>query len=187
MFQILAGFLPGCAVEHRDATDPSSGALQDLIEEKVLIGEREFSELGGEKLFQRRLRPLELAFQREFNEGGYFPGTLDASPVPPPMKRVRELKSIALHKHSDFPKCELYGSLLSRRSIRSYAPRPLEKAKLERFLQLTAQAHALVEHHEFGATSLRNYPSGGARYPLEVYLLVENVADSGAGYYYHPL
>ena len=103
MFRILAAFLPGCAVEHQDATDPSSDAIQDLIEEKVLIGEREFSELGGEALFQGRLRPLELAFQREFNEGGYFPGTVDASQAPAPMKRVRGLKSIALRKHSDFP------------------------------------------------------------------------------------
>lgn len=187
MFRILAAFLPGCAVEPQDATDRASGAIQDLIEEKVLIGEREFSELGGEKLFQRRLRPLELAFQREFNEGGYFPGTVDASQAPAPMKRVRGLKSIALHKHSDFPKCDLYGSLVSRRSIRSYAPRPLEKGKLEQFLQLTAQAHALVEHREFGTTSLRNYPSGGARYPLEVYPLVENVQSLPKGiYYYHP-
>ena len=188
MFQTLAAFLRGCAVEQRDPADPSLAAIQDLIEEKVLIGAREFSKLGGEKLFQNRLRPLELAFQREFNEGGYFPGTVDAAQAPAPMKRVSRPKSIALRKHSDFPECDLYGSLASRRSIRSYAPRPLEKRKLEQFLQLTAQAHALVERREFGTTSLRNYPSGGARYPLEVYPLVENVQSLPKGiYYYHPL
>jgi SagB-type dehydrogenase family enzyme len=187
MFRILAAFLPGCAVGHQDPADPSLAAIRDLIEEKVLIGEREFSELEGEKLFQNRLSPLELAFQREFNEGGYFPGTVDASLAPAPMKRIRGLKSIALHKHSDFPKCDLYGSLVSRRSIRSYAPRPLERRKLDQFLQLTAQAHALVERREFGTTSLRNYPSGGARYPLEFYPLVENVQSLPKGiYYYHP-
>lgn len=187
MFRILMAFLAGRAVEHQDATGPSSEAIEALIQEKVLITQRDFSELGGDKLFQRRLRPLELAFQREFNEGGYFPGTVDASQAPAPMKRVRGLKSIALRKHSDFPKCDLYGSLISRRSIRSYAPRPLEKRKLEQFLQLTAQAYALVEHPEFGTTSLRNYPSGGARYPLEVYPLVENVQSLAKGiYYYHP-
>jgi SagB-type dehydrogenase family enzyme len=187
MFGVLTAFLPGPAVEHPDKTDPSSGAIQDLIEEKVLITEGEFAALGGEKAFQNRLNPLELAFQREFNEGGYFPDTVDASEAPAPIKRVRGLKSIALRKHSDFPPCDLYGSLVSRRSIRRYAPRPLEKRKLEQFLQLTAQAHALVEHREFGATSLRNYPSGGARYPLEVYPLVENVQSLPKGiYYYHP-
>ena len=187
MFQILSAYLTGSVVDPPDATDPSSGAIQNLIEEKVLIGELEFSELGGERLFESRLRPLELAFQREFNEGGRFPGKLDASKAPAPMKRVRGLKSIALHEHVDFPECDLYGSLVSRRSIRSYAPRPLEKRKLEQFLQLTAQVHALVEHREFGTTSLRNYPSGGARYPLEVYPLVENVQSVPKGiYYYHP-
>jgi SagB-type dehydrogenase family enzyme len=186
-FRILAAFLPGCAVEHQDPTDPSLAAIQDLIAERVLIGEREFSELGGEKLFQNRLRPLELAFQREFNEGGYFPGSVDASEAPEPMKRVKGLKSIALHKHSNFPKCDLDTSLASRRSIRGYSPRPLEKRELEQFLQLTAQAHALVEHREFGTTSLRNYPSGGARYPLELYPLVENVQSLPKGiYYYQP-
>ena len=128
--------------------------------------------MGGEKLFQNRLRPLELAFQREFNEGGYFPSTVDASQAPAPMKRVRGLKSIALHKHSDFPKCDLYRSLASRRSIRSYASRPLEKRKLEQFLQLTAQADALVERREFGNV-VAQLPSGGTRYPLEVYPVVE--------------
>ncbi len=187
MFQILTAFLPGCTVKDRDAADPSSSALQNLIEERVLIGEREFYELEGEKLFQNRLNPLELAFLREFNDGGYFPGTLDISQAPAPMKRIRGLKSIALHKHSDFPKRDLYDCLVSRRSIRRYAPRPIEKRKLEQFLQLTAQAYALVEHPEFGTTSLRNYPSGGARYPLEVYLLVENVQSLPKGiYYYHP-
>src|ERR1700733_4913489 len=120
MFQILTAFLPGCKVEDQDATKPSSSALQNLIEERVLIGEREFYELEGEKLFQNRLRPLELAFQREFNEGGYFPGTVDASQAPTAIKRVRGLKSIALDKHSDFPKSDLYGSLASRRSVRRY-------------------------------------------------------------------
>lgn len=187
MFQILAAFLPGCAVERGDANDPASGAIQDLIEEKVLIGEREFSELGGEKQLDRPLRPLELALLREFNEGGYFPGTLEVSQAPAAMKRVRGMKSIALRKHSDFLKCDLYGSLVSRRSLRSYAPTPLEKGKLEQFLQLTAQAHALIEHPEFGTISFRNYPSGGARHPLEVYLLVQNVRSIPKGiYYYHP-
>ena len=187
MFRVLTAFLPGRAVEHQDATDPSSDAIQALIEEKVLITEREFSELGGEALFQGRLRPLELAFQREFNEGGYFPGKVDASQAPAPMKHVKGLKSVALRKHSDFPQGDLHGSLASRRSIRSYARRPLEKRKLEQFLQLTAQAYALVEHPELGTTSLRNYPSGGARYPLEVYPLVENVQSIPKGiYYYHP-
>lgn len=187
MFQALAAFLPGCALDHQDASDPSSAAIQNLIEEKVLIEDREFLELGGEQLFQNRLRPLELAFQREFNEGGYLPGTVDASEAPAAMKRVRGLKSIALHKHADFPKYDLHGALEARRSIRSYARRPIEKRKLEQFLQATAQAHALVESSEFGRTSLRNYPSGGARYPLEVYILVENVQSLPKGiYYYHP-
>jgi SagB-type dehydrogenase family enzyme len=187
MFQILTAFLPGCVVEPQDASDPYSSTIQELIEEKVLIGEREFSDLGGEKLFASRLRQLELAFQREFNEGGYFPGAVDASQAPASIKHVRGLKSISLRKHSAFPNCDLYGSLISRRSIRSYAPRPIEKRKLEQFLQLTVQAHALVEHREFGTTSLRNYPSGGARYPLEIYPLLENVKSVPKGiYYYHP-
>jgi hypothetical protein len=131
----------------------------------VRIGEREFYELRGEKLFQYRLRPLELVFQREFNAGGYFPGTVDASQATAPMKRARGLKRIALHEQSDFPKTDLYGSLVSRRSNRSYAPRPLEKRKLGQFLQLTTQARTLVERCELATTSLRNCLSGGDRYP----------------------
>lgn len=187
MFQLLATFLSGRTVGRPDPANPSSSAVQKLIEEKVLIAEREFSELGGERLFQNRLRPLELAFQREFNEGGYFPGTVDVSQAPEASKRVKGLKSISLRKRLDFPVCDLYGSLEARRSVRSYASRPLEKRKLEQFLQATVQAHALMESREFGITSMRNYPSGGARYPLEIYPLVENVQSLHKGiYYYHP-
>jgi SagB-type dehydrogenase family enzyme len=63
----------------------------------------------------------------------------------------------------------------------------MKKRTLDQFLQATAQAHALAESREFGTISLRNYPSGGARYPLEVYPLVENVQSLPKGiYYYHP-
>jgi SagB-type dehydrogenase family enzyme len=187
MFRSLVEFLPARAVGKQDVHNPSSRAIQDLIAEKVLIGEREFAKLGGETLFQNRLSALESAFQREFTEGGYFPGTVDPSEAPAAMKRITGLKSIVLRKQSDFPDCDLCSVLEARRSIRTYAPRKLEKSKLEQLLQMTAQAHALVESREFGTTSLRNYPSGGARYPLEIYPLVENVESIGKGiYYYHP-
>src|SRR5262249_50526391 len=90
MFQILAAFLSGCDV---DMQDRSLTAIRDLIEEKALIPETDFLQLGGEDLFHNRLRPLELAFQRELNEGGYFPDAVQAGQAPPAMKRIQGLRS----------------------------------------------------------------------------------------------
>ena len=58
---------------------------------------------------------------------------------------------------------------------------------LEQFLQLTAQAHTLVERGDLATTSLRSYPSGGSRYLLEVNPMVKNLQSLLKGiYYYHP-
>jgi len=61
------------------------------------------------------------------------------------------------------------------------------RAQLEQFLGLTARAYGTITHPTLGTTSLRNYPSGGARYPLEIYPVLLNVSSLSKGfYYYHP-
>ncbi len=186
LFQALAQALTGY-VDPKGGQDPLSGAIEELIAEKVLIDEGEYQTLGGEALFENRLRPLEMAFLREFNEGGYSSGAVDPAKAPKAIKRVRGLESIALEQHVELPRSDVAECLRARRSIRNYARGALPKRKLEQFLQLTARAYGLMRSEELGETSLRNYPSGGARYPLEIYPLVENVQSVNKGiYHYRP-
>ena len=82
---------------------------------------------------------------------------------------------------------DLADGLAARQSIRTYSSRPLARRDFEQFLQLTVRAYASIESPDLGPTSLRNYPSGGARYPLEVYPVVLNVQGLAQGFYhYHP-
>lgn len=70
-------------------------------------------------------------------------------------------------------------SLLSRRSIRSFADEPLT---LQEVSQLLWAAQGITD-----AFGRRTAPSAGALYPLEVYVVAGNVKDLSAGVYkYEP-
>lgn len=70
-------------------------------------------------------------------------------------------------------------ALQQRRSVREFAPGPLELADVSRVLW-AAQGITDAERH-------RTAPSAGALYPLEIYLVSGNVAGLPAGvYHYEP-
>lgn len=159
-------------------------AITTLIEEKVLITRQELSHFASKEVFSNRLDPLELAFHRALNEGGFFPDLVDLDSPPRVAKEEREAEYVPLRSYATLDSDRsLTECLATRRSIRSYADMPLPKRLLEQLLQFTARAHALVLTPQLGWISLRNYPSGGARYPLEIYPVVYNVTDLEAGIY----
>jgi SagB-type dehydrogenase family enzyme len=131
-----------------------------------------------------RLEPPELAVVRGFHDGGAK--AAPRGPAPPAMKSPGRGRALPTRR----PRAALRSLtawLASRRSVRTYGPRPLERAGLEQFLAATARAYAHVQVPGWGTTSRRNYPSGGARYPLEIYPVVLNVRSLARGfYYYHP-
>jgi len=184
--QILHGVPPSAALA--GSSDDAREAIQALIAERVLIEGDEFRKLGGDAAFRNRLDPIALAFHRGFNIGGYFPDTLDRAHPPAIDKEARDSRSIDLASETvaGFP-TSLEQCLAGRRSIRAYAVRPMEKEDLAHFLRSTARAFAVIETPDLGRLSMRNYPSGGARYPLEVYPVVYDVRSVEPGiYYYHP-
>ena len=163
-------------------------ALAVLVEEKLLVSVSAVTELDEPHLFRNRLSPLELAFHRGVNEGGYFPQGIDGLPPPAETSRTPMAPALPLKMHAE-PGAPLdLGTCLARRqSVRSFSDQPLPHAQLEQFMQMSARARALREVPGLGWVSVRNYPSGGARYPLEIYPVVYNVESVPDGiYHYQP-
>ncbi len=190
LLQLVAEILQGIPMETAlvKQTPEAREAIHALLAEQILVERSESSSPDGGDPFQNRLDPIALAFHRAFNVGGYFPDSVDRAHPPTMEKDVRAAGSVDLElepvrgRGTTLEQC-----FLARRSIRTYAARPMEKGELASFLHLTARAHAVIETPDMGRLSMRNYPSGGARYPLEVYPVVYNVQSLESGiYYYHP-
>jgi len=189
LLRVLADVLDGTspAVAAARAATGAADALETLMAEKVLVVREEADRLTHPDQFRSRLEPIELAFHRGFNEGGFFPDELDQAHPPIMVKHVTGTRSVPLETHTLDVRKDLAQCFSERRSIRDYEDRPLEKRRLEQFLQLTTRAHALVEVDGLGTMSIRSYPSGGARYPLEIYPIVYAVDGVEPGiYHYHP-
>lgn len=70
-----------------------------------------------------------------------------------------------------------------RRTVRSFAPRPMPEAVLSKLLFLTGGVTA-VQAAGGGARELRATPSAGALYPIEIFLGVRRVAGVPEGLYH---
>jgi len=190
LLQLVVEILQGIPLERvLDRQPPEAReAIHTLLTEQILVERKEGPIPDNADPFRNRLDPIALAIHRAFNIGGYFPEMIDHTCPPAPEKDVRMAGSIDLEREPlRGSETLLEQSLRARRSIRSYAVRPMEKAELASFLPLTARAHAVIDTPDMGRLSIRNYPSGGARYPLEVYPIVYNVESLDSGiYYYHP-
>ncbi len=75
----------------------------------------------------------------------------------------------------------LFQSLLDRRSHRTYTDEPLTLEELSYLLWASDGVHEVTKHH--GSGTKRTVPSGGARHPYEIYLLVNNVNELEPGVY----
>lgn len=107
--------------------------------------------------------------------------------------RVSATRSVK--RHSQFPRVplparelgatSLAAALDNRRSVRVFAERPLRLAELGSVLQAGYGVTGTLEH---APQELRSAPSGGALYPLELYVVVLRVDGvEPALYHYDPL
>lgn len=83
------------------------------------------------------------------------------------------------------PPVDFAAVLTARRTGRSFAPRPTTLADLATILHLTWGITDLRPDPEVGVIALKTSPSGGARHPIEVYCLAQNVADLKPGVYHY--
>jgi len=104
------------------------------------------------------------------------------SPMPAPVKRYSGLPILPLprpHGGGDFSRV-----VLARRTWRRFSSSPVRVDELSTLLGLTAgvQQWIAVDGHEL---PLKTSPSGGARHPIECYVLVRDVDGLRPGVYHY--
>jgi SagB-type dehydrogenase family enzyme len=75
-------------------------------------------------------------------------------------------------------------ALLSRRTCREFLPRPLSLRQLEAVTSLSFGRVGLVDGGPYGRLLHRASPSGGARHPIECYVMVLDVRGLARGLYH---
>jgi SagB-type dehydrogenase family enzyme len=137
--------------------------------------------------------PIDLALQRQRTFGGRLPMSkrvgkrLEMSP--PPIKHVKGLSSDVLTRPHNIRqnKTALLDVLDARKSIRKYGNSYISKDNLSHFLYHSARIKEIFKSDE-GTLTKRPYPSGGARYPLEIYVVNNRISSIVKGiHYYDPL
>ena len=104
-------------------------------------------------------------------------------PMPPPVKGYPKKPQISLpapHTVGEFPQI-----LLARRTWREFSRSPVELAKLAALLGLSFGVQSWVDLWGMGRVALKTSPSGGARHPIEAYLLALRVKGLSRGLYHY--
>ena len=104
-------------------------------------------------------------------------------PLPVQFKRYRGAPQIELPKARDdgeFPQ-----TLVTRRTWRSFSTRPVSKMDLSTLLGLTWGVYGWIDLPGQGRLPMKTSPSGGARHPIEVYVLARRVDGVRPGLYHY--
>ena len=138
-----------------------------------------------------RWEPTDLAVQRQRSYGGAYPLSERIGKSPSSIKHVKGLSSHILRKinNSNDPGKEhsFLSTLDKRKSIRWYGSNHISLDELSGFLYSSARIKKIFKTEQ-GVLTQRPYPSGGARYPLEIYVVNNKISDIQKGiYYYDPL
>jgi len=108
-----------------------------------------------------------------------------ASPPPASLKSYSGRPTIDLPRspaNSAFSKI-----LAARRTWRQFGARPVTIGALSSVLRSTFAVQRWVDLQTLGRVMLRSSPSGGARHPIEAYLVVRKVSGLASGtYHYNP-
>jgi SagB-type dehydrogenase family enzyme len=107
----------------------------------------------------------------------------EAWPMPAPVKGYPDARAIPLPTRASrgvFP-----ATLRDRRTWRQFDRRPVALNDLATLLDLTAGVQQWVTAKAEGRVPLKTSPSGGARHPIELYVLVRSVRSLPQGIYHY--
>jgi SagB-type dehydrogenase family enzyme len=111
-------------------------------------------------------------------------GRARTTPIPPSIKRYPKSRQIALpaaETTGEFPRV-----LVERQTWRRFSRRPLELRKLATLLGLSFGVRSWLHVRGLSRVALKTSPSGGARHPIEAYVLALRVRGVPRGiYHYH--
>jgi SagB-type dehydrogenase family enzyme len=121
-------------------------------------------------------------FQKEtkYRRGKLLGGMLDWLNKPSIYKEYSGSKKIALLVPKSVGRMSFDDVVRKRRSIRSFSPKYVNKEQLGCLLWASTGVQRKQGGYEF-----RTVPSAGALYPIETYLVVNNVEDLARGVYHY--
>ena len=130
----------------------------------------------------REKEPIGDLFQQETK---YSRGKLSGGPLlwhkkPKTYKNYPKAPKVALEMPTDSGGEPLWTTITNRRSIRNFKDVPLSKQDLSRLLWATQGITKTEMDFEFRAC-----PSAGALYPVETYLVLNNVESADPGIYHY--
>jgi SagB-type dehydrogenase family enzyme len=106
----------------------------------------------------------------------------DRSPMPRPVKRYPRARTVALPPPP--PSTPFTEVLLARRTSRRYSSAPVTLAEMSSILAFSVGVQQWASA-EPGEVPLKTSPSGGARHPIECYLVARTVAGLKPGIYHY--
>jgi SagB-type dehydrogenase family enzyme len=163
-------------------------ALEHLIRLKM-IHKNTFSDQEIKIIHNMDWDPIDLAMHRQRSYGGRFAISKRHGKSPSPIKHVKGISTFVLPSPGNIhdSKSTLLKVLDERKSIRKYANRHLSVDDLSYVLYHSARIKEIFRSNE-GTLTKRPYPSGGARYPLEIYVVNNRIKGLQRGiHHYDPL
>jgi SagB-type dehydrogenase family enzyme len=184
------------AIFEFDAYTPKSvgEAILKLIEAELLL-ECDSPEAARDDLLDSSWKPW-------LPEGGFHFLTKDApyarddltmeqklrmiprTPQPPHFKKTDGAELISLPPH-DREEDSFFQTLHTRRTRRTFSAAPASLESVSKLLQTTWGVQGYIETEYFGPLPLKTSPSGGARHPIEVYLMALRVKGLAPGVYHY--
>jgi SagB-type dehydrogenase family enzyme len=122
-------------------------------------------------------------FQQKSKYNRYqMSGGLDWNAQPGLYKQIPGAKKIVLPDPNELSKTSLDSCLKKRKSIRDFSDKPITRKQLSYLLW----ASTGIQRNEHGF-DFRTAPSAGALYPIETYLVINNVKDLANGVYHYSI
>jgi SagB-type dehydrogenase family enzyme len=110
--------------------------------------------------------------------------TIPGVQSPTPFKKTEGVESIALQFHEKETD-SFFQTLYARRTQREYSDADVSLERVSQLLQATWGVQGYVDTKDFGTLPLKTSPSGGARHPIEVYLMALRVKGLASGLYHY--
>jgi len=109
---------------------------------------------------------------------------LPTTRAPPQFKRIAAAAPIRLPAH-EIPTDTFFETVHARRTHREFAKTAMSLESVSNLLQTTWGVQGYVETNVFGKLPYKTSPSGGARHPIEVYLVALRVKGLDRGIYHY--